>query len=146
MSDGPDARCMSDTETPEARTDPSPVVKHAAAVESTAVDAGEGMSRAVLLDDADGAPNFAMRRFTLAPGATVPEHTNEVEHEQYVLSGEYTVTFEPEGDAERHRVSTGSTMLIPAGVVHSYHNDGDEEAAFICVVPHGDDTIRVLDE
>ena len=137
---------MSDTETPEARTDPSPVVKHAAEVEHAEVDAGEGMSKAVLLDESDGAPNFSMRRFTLAPGATVPRHTNEVEHEQYVLSGEYTVTFEREGDTEQHRVSAGSTTLVPAGVVHSYHNHGDEGAAFICVVPHGDDTIRVLDE
>lgn len=118
------------------------VVKRGADLETSEVDAGEGMSKGVLLDDSDGAPNFAMRRFELAPGAHVPNHTNEVEHEQYVLAGEYTVGL----DGEEYTVAEGDALLIPAGVRHWYRNDGDDPAAFICVVPHGDDTIRVIDE
>lgn len=52
----------------------------------------------------------------------MPEHTNAVEHEQYVLAGEYTVGIE--GDT--HEVSAGDSLLIPAGAVHWYENDGDE--------------------
>ncbi|WP_435063549.1 cupin domain-containing protein [Halobaculum sp. EA56] len=133
---------MSDTDDPTTATGPAPVVKRGEETPMTAVDAGEGMSKAVLLDESDGAPHFAMRRFELAPGAHVPNHTNEVEHEQYVLSGEYTVGL----DGEEHRVAAGDALLIPAGVPHWYRNDGDEPGAFVCVVPHGDDTIRVLDE
>ena len=134
----------------------APVVKRGADLAVAEVDAGEGMSKGILIDDSDGAPNFAMRRFELAPGAHVPNHTNEVEHEQYVLAGEYTVglgeaseTPPEDGEAvarEEHTVSAGDAMLIPAGVPHWYRNDGEEQAAFICVVPHGDDTIRVIDE
>ncbi|GAA0234146.1 cupin domain-containing protein [Halobaculum roseum] len=119
-----------------------PVVQRGAELAMSEVDAGGGMSKGVLIDESDGAPHFAMRRFELAAGAHVPNHTNEVEHEQYVLAGEYTVGL----DGEEHTVSAGDALLIPAGVPHWYRNDGDEAAAFICVVPHGDDTIRVLDE
>ncbi|MFC7071076.1 cupin domain-containing protein [Halobaculum lipolyticum] len=132
---------MSDTETPTA-DGPAPVVKRGGEVAAETVDAGEGMSKAVLLDESDGAPNFAMRRFELAPGATVPTHTNEVEHEQYVLAGEYTVGI----DGETYTVAAGDALLIPAGVPHWYRNDGDEPGAFVCVVPNGDDTIHVLDD
>jgi len=88
-----------------------------------------------------GAPNFAIRRFTLEPGATVPRHTNAVEHEQYVLSGEYVVGI----DDEEYEVGPGDSMLIPAGVVHWYRNESDEPGAFICAVPNGDDSIELLE-
>ena len=121
--------------------DSSSVVKRADEVEYEPVEAAEGLSKGVLLDESDGAPNFAMRRFELAPGAEVPRHTNAVEHEQYVLAGEYVVGI---GD-EEHTVSPGDSLLIPAGVEHWYRNDGDDPGAFICAVPNGDDTIELVE-
>jgi quercetin dioxygenase-like cupin family protein len=118
------------------------VVKRSADAEYEAVGAADGMHKGVLLDESDGAPNFAMRRFELDAGASVPEHTNEVEHEQYVLAGSYTVGIE--GDT--YEVSEGDSLLIPAGAVHWYENDGDETGAFICVVPNGDDDIQLVEE
>ncbi|WP_096394379.1 cupin domain-containing protein [Halorubrum trapanicum] len=118
-----------------------PVVKRGEDVDYEPVDAAEGLSKGVLLDESDGAPTFAMRRFELAPGAAVPRHTNAVEHEQYVLAGEYVVGI---GDEER-RVSPGDALLIPAGVEHWYRNEGDEPGAFICAVPNGDDTIELVE-
>ncbi|WP_251341332.1 cupin domain-containing protein [Haloplanus halophilus] len=120
---------------------PTPVVKRGEGIEYEPVDAADGLSKGVLIDEGDGAPNFAMRRFTLAPGAAVPEHTNAVEHEQYVLSGEYVVGI----DGEEHVVSAGDALLIPAGVPHWYRNEGDEAGAFVCVVPNGDDTIELVE-
>ena len=119
----------------------SHVVKRAGDVEYEDVSAADGMGKGVLLDESDGAPSFAMRRFVLDAGASVPEHTNEVEHEQYVLRGEYTVGVE----GEEHTVSAGDSLLIPAGAVHWYENDGDDEGAFICVVPNGDDAIELVE-
>ncbi|EMA70279.1 cupin domain-containing protein [Halorubrum distributum] len=121
--------------------DPESVVKRGDDVDYEPVDAAEGLSKGVLLDESDGAPNFAMRRFELAPGAAVPRHTNAVEHEQYVLAGEYVVGI---GDEERP-VSPGDALLIPAGVEHWYRNEGDEPGAFICAVPNGDDTIELVE-
>jgi quercetin dioxygenase-like cupin family protein len=130
---------------------PSPVLRRAEDVEYEAVDAADGLSKGVLIGEEHGAPNLAIRRFTLAPGGEVPKHTNEIEHEQYVLRGEYTVGIRepsetPRADGEEHTVSAGDSLLIPAGVVHWYRNDGDEEGAFICTVPTGDDEIRLAEE
>ncbi|WP_318567425.1 cupin domain-containing protein [Salinigranum marinum] len=126
---------MTDTET-------EPLVRRATDVAYEDVGAADGMRKGVLVSDADGAPHFAIRRFTLAPGAEVPRHTNEVEHEQYVLDGEYTVGL----DDEEFTVRAGDSLLIPAGTVHWYRNDGDEEGAFLCAVPNGDDSIELVDE
>ncbi|MGB9987108.1 cupin domain-containing protein [Salarchaeum japonicum] len=117
------------------------VVRRAGDVSYETVDAAEGMRKGVLVGEDEGAPNFAMRRFVLDAGASVPEHTNEVEHEQYVLSGEYTVGI---GD-EEYEVSAGDSLLIPADAVHWYRNDGDTEGSFICVVPHGEDEIHLVE-
>ena len=122
-----------------------PVVKRATDVTYEPVDAADGLEKGVLIDESDGAPTFAIRRFTLAPGAEVPKHTNEVEHEQYVLDGTYTVGIGEGDDAEEYVVSAGDALLIPAGTVHWYRNDGDEEGAFLCAVPNGDDAIELLE-
>ena len=118
-----------------------PVIKRAGEIEYDSVDAAEGMQKGVLLDEDDGAPNFAIRRFVLDAGASVPKHTNAVEHEQYVLSGEYVVGI----NDEEYTVSAGDSLLIPAGVVHWYRNEGDQEGAFICGVPNGDDEINLAE-
>jgi len=120
---------------------PTPTIKRDDDIEYEAVDAAAGLSKGVLLDDSDGTPHFAMRRFTLDPGAEVPKHTNAVEHEQYVLDGEYVVGI----DGEEHVVSAGDSLLIPAGVPHWYRNEGDDPGAFICAVPNGDDAIELVD-
>jgi quercetin dioxygenase-like cupin family protein len=130
-----------ETATTDETGEPNPTIKHAEDVSYESVGAAEGMSKGVLLDESDGAPNFAIRRFVLDPGASVPKHTNDVEHEQYVLSGEYTVGI----DGEEHTVSAGDSLLIPAGVVHWYRNESDEEGSFLCAVPNGDDSIELLE-
>ena len=141
----PDGDQQTATDDPAATADttaPEPVHRRATEIDYEAVPAAEGMRKGVLVDERDGAPTFALRRFTLDPGATVPKHTNRVEHVQYVLAGEYTVGL---GDAER-TVSPGDSLFIPAGVVHWYRNDGDEAGAFLCAVPNGDDSIEVVED
>jgi quercetin dioxygenase-like cupin family protein len=113
-----------------------PRIRRAADIEYETVDAAEGLAKGVLINEEHGAPNVALRRFTLAPGGEVPEHTNEIEHEQYVLQGEYVVGI----DDTEYTVSAGDSLHIPAGVVHWYRNEGDEEGA----VPTGDDEIQLV--
>jgi quercetin dioxygenase-like cupin family protein len=120
---------------------PKPLIRRSDDIEYEDVGAADGMSKGVLIDEERGAPNFAIRRFELEPGASVPEHTNEVEHEQYVLSGEYVVGIED----EEYTISEGDSLLIPAGVVHWYRNESDDPGAFICAVPNGDDEIELAE-
>ena len=80
----------------------------------------------------DGAPNFEMRKFTIKPGGSIPKHLHpDIEHEQYVLKGRYSV-----GVGDRvYEVRAGDSIYIPAGTAHWYENTGDENAEFLCVVP-----------
>ena len=132
---------MAESPEPSQSSKPSPVVQRAEDIEYEPVDAADGLEKGVLVDEDRGAPNFAIRRFTLEPGGRVPKHTNEIEHEQYVLSGEYVVGIED----EEHVVSAGDSLLIPAGTVHWYRNEGDEQGAFLCAVPNGDDAIELVE-
>ena len=125
----------------ESTAEPEPVIRRSDDIDYEPVSAADGLEKGVLIGDDHGAPNFAIRRFVLEAGAEVPEHTNEVEHEQYVLEGEYTVGI---GD-EEYEVSAGDSLLIPGGTVHWYRNEGEEQGAFICAVPNGDDAIELVE-
>lgn len=122
------------------------VIRRSEDIDYTAVDAATGLEKGVLVNSDHGAADVALRRFTLAPGGEVPKHTNEIEHDQYVLSGEYVVGIaDGDGTSEEVTVSAGDSLHIPAGTVHWYRNDGDEEGAFLCAVPTGDDEIRLVE-
>jgi quercetin dioxygenase-like cupin family protein len=114
-------------------------VKHVDSVEHEPVAAGTATTRQVLIG-ADQGPHFAMRRFVIAPGGSMPAHTNSVEHEQYVLAGRARIGI---GDQE-HEVATGNVVFIPAGVPHWYRCLGDQPFAFLCVVPDEEDVITLV--
>ena len=116
------------------------VVKHADAVERTPVTAGKATETQVLLGPDDGAPNFAMRRFTMGEGGGMPPHVNAVEHEQYVLRGRARVGI----GAEIHEVGADDVLYIPAGEPHFYEVV-EAPFEFLCVVPNEQDQIRILD-
>ncbi len=85
-----------------------------------------------LIDRRDGAPNFELRKFRIRPNGSIPKHYHpDVEHEQYVLKGEYVV-----GIGEKvYHVKPGDSLFIPAGTLHWYDNSGKEDAEFLCVIP-----------
>ena len=116
-------------------------VKRLGSVPVVPVRAGKDASYQVLIGPDEG-PNFAMRRFIMEPGGGMPRHTNEVEHEQYVLRGQARVGI---GD-EVFEVRQSDVLYIPAGVPHWYQAQGEEPFEFLCVVPNRPDQIRVLDD
>ena len=122
------------------RTRPAPVVRSSAAVDFQEVAAGRATRTQVLLGAADGAPNFAMRRFVMGEGGGMPAHTNKVEHEQYVLAGRGRVTI----DGEAHEVAAGDVLYIPAGSPHSY-KVLEAPFEFLCMVPNAPDEIEIVD-
>ncbi len=130
---------MSDTDTD---TDPNPIVRRAEEVTYESVELTDGLSMGMLLGDAQDTPHFDMRRFILDPGQKIPEHTNTVEHEQYVLEGCYEVGI----GTENFTVYPGDALLIPSGVTHWYRNESSERGSFLCVVPKGDDEIELSDQ
>ena len=59
-------------------------------VEKTSVDMEgvKGIAKQLVIGSGDGAPNFSFRVFTLEPGGHMPHHSHEVEHVNFVLSGQ----------------------------------------------------------
>ena len=103
------------------------------------INAGEGVSRQVLISSDEG-PNFAMRRFIIEPGGNMPNHTNTVEHEQLVLNGRAEIAI---GD-ETYQVKKNDVVFIPANVPHWYKTIGDEPFEFLCVVPNLPDVVALV--
>lgn len=116
-------------------------VKHAAQVAEEPVAAGKGTTRQVLIGPEVG-PNFALRRFIMQPGGGIPNHTNTVEHEQYVLTGRARVGI----GGEVTEVRAGDVVFIPAGTPHWYEVLGDERFEFLCIVPNAPDTLTLIEE
>ncbi len=114
-------------------------VKKVNHIPSEEVKAGEGTTRQILISPEE-APNFAMRKFVINPGGGMPAHTNTVEHEQYVLSGKARIGI---GD-EIYEVEKDDVVFIPSGTPHWYEVTGDEPFEFLCLVPNGDDHIKIL--
>jgi len=116
-------------------------IKHSTEVEAKNVAAGEATTIQVLISSQEG-PNFALRKFSMQKGGGMPRHTNTLEHEQYVLRGEATITI----GNETHHVKTGDVVFIPEGEIHSYQNTGDEPFEFLCIIPNKEDKITIVDE
>jgi quercetin dioxygenase-like cupin family protein len=105
------------------------------------VQAGSDTSMQALISSED-APNFAMRRFIMQPGGGMPNHTNSVEHEQFVLRGQAKVGI---GEVV-YEVKRGDVVFIPKGIPHWYKAEGEEPFEFICVVPNLPDRIEILEK
>ena len=116
-------------------------VKHAKDVEAQVVKAGDKTTIQVLIPSQEG-PNFAMRRFVMEPGGGMPNHTNTVEHEQYVLGGYARIGI---GD-EVFEVKAGDVVFIPAGVPHWYQNVEEDNFEFLCMIPNQEDKVTLLDK
>lgn len=85
-----------------------------------------------LISKEQGAPRFAMRLFTLEPGAVIGIHGHPEEHEIYVIQGEMDLIAE---DSKRTRVNTTDAIYMPPDEKHGYENIGTEVVKFICVIP-----------
>jgi len=116
-------------------------VRSADVVPARPVAAGTATQMQVLVGPEQGAPNFVLRRFIMGEGGGMPLHTNEVEHEQYVLRGRARIRI---GDRV-HVVGPDHTLFIPAGAPHSYEVV-EAPFEFLCVVPNAPDKIQIQEK
>ncbi len=117
-----------------------PLIISAADVEGTPIGVANDTSMQPLIP-ADVAPDFSMRRFTIKAGGFMPNHTNTVEHEQYVLSGSAEVGI---GD-KVFQLKKDDALFIPAGIPHWYKATADEDYVFLCLIPNREDNIVLVD-
>ena len=100
-------------------------------VEKVSMEGAKGSYIQWLIDESKGARNFAMRRFTIKPGGTIPIHSHWYEHEIYVLKGGGILGA---GNKE-YRVKEGNVIFVPPHIKHWYRNDGNEDWVFLCMIP-----------
>ena len=115
-------------------------VTHEKQVLKEKITVGAETTKQVLISDTEG-PHFAMRKFTIGPNGFMPNHTNTVEHEQFVINGTARISI----DGKEFDVEQGSVVFIPANVPHWYKNTGSDNFEFLCVIPNQPDIIELLD-
>lgn len=86
----------------------------------------------------EGAPNFAMRVFDVAPGGHTPLHHHDYEHEIYILAGRGEI----ETSAGPRALHSGQAILVPANALHQFRNTGEETLRFICLIPIAQSCVR----
>lgn len=85
----------------------------------------------MLIGPEEGAPNFHMRHFEVAPGGHTPHHQHDYEHEILVLKGAGMAKSE-QGDRP---FAPGDVIFVPANEMHQFVNTGDAPCEFICLIP-----------
>lgn len=109
-------------------------VKASRQVESAPVEMEGAVDCTVrwLVSESDGAPNFAMRQFEVAPKGYTPKHHHPYEHEVFVLEGEGVVL---EGK-KQHPLAAGDVVFVAPDEVHQFRNTGSVPLKFLCLVPN----------
>lgn len=103
----------------------------AVSAETVLMKGARGCTVRWLISDCDGAANFAMRQFELAPGGHTPFHQHPFEHEVYILEGQGVVR---ESDQE-HAVKAGDVVFVPPDEWHQFRNPHAKPFKFLCLVP-----------
>ncbi|MBI4806221.1 MAG: cupin domain-containing protein [Desulfovibrio sp.] len=96
-------------------------------------EVAKGVAGRVLIGKADGAPNFCMRLFEIAPGGHTPKHTHAWEHEMFYHSGQGEVY----GNGKWNPVGPGSVVYVKSGEEHQIKNTGNVPLVVVCLVPSG---------
>ncbi len=85
--------------------------------------------------------DFLVRKIKIEQGGSMPNHTNLIQHQQYVLNGEAQVVV---GDETFH-AKAGDFIYIPAGVTHYYEACYGKDYEFLCMITTAPDTITMVD-
>jgi quercetin dioxygenase-like cupin family protein len=84
-----------------------------------------------LISKEDGAENFAMRLFELAPGGNTPLHTHPHEHEVFVIEGQGVFVYQ----GQKHPFVAEYAIFVPGNQQHQFINTGDSTLRMLCIIP-----------
>lgn len=88
-------------------------------------------SMRMLVGPAEGAKNFHMRHFEVAPGGHTPHHQHDYEHEILILRGSGVAR----SDAGERALKAGDVIWVPPMEMHQFRNTGSTPLEFICLIP-----------
>ena len=96
-----------------------------------ASEAAKGIAARVVIGKSDGANNFCMRVFEIAPGGHTPKHSHAWEHEMFIHAGEGEVY----GNERWNPIASGTVVFMPGNEGHQLRNTGKELLVVVCVIP-----------
>jgi quercetin dioxygenase-like cupin family protein len=94
-------------------------------------DKAKGIAARVVIGKKDGANNFCMRIFEIAPSGNTPKHAHDWEHEIFIHSGAGEIYCEGKWTA----VKAGNIAFIPGNEEHQIKNPGKDKLVFACLIP-----------
>jgi quercetin dioxygenase-like cupin family protein len=90
-----------------------------------------GITRQMLIGQAEGTGDFLLRYFTFEPGGKSALHRHPHQHGVVVLQGRGRVLL---GD-EWHAIGPGDAICTGSDELHQFEATGPEPFGFICVIP-----------
>ena len=110
------------------------IIRKLSEIEKTGVDMEgvKGITKQLVLGSDDDVPNFSFRVFTVEPGGHTPLHSHDVEHLNFIMSGQGALM---DGDGQANPLNQGEFAFVPPNETHQFRNTGDEPFVFICAVP-----------
>lgn len=84
-----------------------------------------------LVGEQEGAPNFYMRLFELAPGGSTPLHEHPWDHEVFILDGEGALW----DKGEERPFQAGDAIFVAPNERHQFRNTADKPLKFLCLIP-----------
>jgi len=90
---------------------------------------GVGTYRILIDEETSGARHFSLLVNTSRAGAKGSEHTHDVEHCWYVLSGKGTMYL----DGKSYRIEPQMAIYTPAHVLHKVDVDPEEDLPYVVI-------------
>jgi len=94
-------------------------------------DQAKGVAGRVVVGKNDGANNFCMRIFEIAPEGYTPKHVHPWEHEMFIHAGSGEIY----GNGKWNPIGPGNVIFMPPNEEHQVRNTGRELLILACLVP-----------
>lgn len=110
-------------------------IKNYTDINATIFDHGpaKGVAGRVVIGKNDGAENFCMRLFEIAPEGYSPRHAHAWEHEMFIHAG-YGEIF---GNGQWNPVEPGNAVFVSPNEEHQVKNTGAAPLILVCLIPKG---------
>ena len=94
-------------------------------------DQAKGVAGRVVVGKNDGANNFCMRIFEIAPQGSTPKHVHPWEHEMFIHAGSGEIY----GNGQWNPIEPGNAIFMPPNEEHQVRNTGRGLLILACLVP-----------
>ena len=94
-------------------------------------DQAKEVAGRVVVGKNDGANNFCMRIFEIAPQGFTPKHAHPWEHEMFIHAGSGEIY----GNGKWNPIGPSNVIFMPPNEEHQVRNTGKENLILACLVP-----------